>query len=644
MNATRSRHVKALVALLAAVVLFASVNVIADRTLGTTRIDLTDQHLYTLSKGTLDTLAKIDEPIVMRFYLSPRLVDEIPSYGVYAQRVREMLDEYQAAAKGKIKLQVLDPAPFSPTEDRAVAFGLQGVPIDQGGEQVYFGLAATNSTDDQQVIPFFQPERERFLEYDLTKLVHALAFPKKTVVGLMTLLPLEGDLMAAMQGQPMVPYVVIEQLKQLYDVQSVSTETDKIPDDVDVLMIVHPQNLPDKTLYAIDQFVLKGGRAIVFVDPDSQTQQMHPSQLNPPGAPTDSDLEKLFNAWGFRMVPKMVAGDRQSARKVNAGTAQRVVPVDYVAWLTLQKQNMNPSDVVTGDLSQVTVATAGILEPTKDAKTGFTPLLFTSKDSEEIPVEKVTGQPDIETLLRDFKPDGKNLVIAAHVTGPAATAFPDGPPKEPEKKDAPAAKPGDKPQPAPPPQIKESAQPINVIAVADTDILEDRFWVQVQDFFGQRVEVPVANNGDFVSNAVDMLAGGNDLISLRSRGTAARPFDLVDDIQRAADEKYEATAKGLEDKLKDTEQKIKDLRDQEQHAGVTEAASETQTLDNFRTDMLRTRQQLRQVQLAERVDIDRLKAWLEFFDIGAVPILVGLAAMVVGIIRLERRKRRSPAA
>jgi ABC-type uncharacterized transport system involved in gliding motility auxiliary subunit len=230
------------------------------------------------------------------------------------------------------------------------------------------------------------------------------------------------------------------------------------------------------------------------------------------------------------------------------------------------------------------------------------------------------------------------------VTGPAATAFPDGPPKEPEKKDAPAAKPDDKPKPAPPPQIKESAQAINVIAVADTDILEDRFWVQVQDFFGQKVEVPVANNGDFVGNAVDMLAGGNDLVSLRSRGTAARPFELVDSIQRAADEKYESTAKDLEDKLKDTQAKIKDLSDKEQHAGVTEAAAETQTLDNFRTDMLRTRQQLRQVQLAERVDIDKLKAWLEFFDIGAVPILVGLAALVVGLVRLERRKRRSHAA
>src|SRR5271156_3818710 len=230
MNATRSRRLKAFVALAAALILFLSVNVIADKTLGTTRIDLTQQRLYTLSKGTLDTLAKLDEPIVMRFYLSPRLVDEIPSYGVYAQRVREMLEEYQAASKGKIDLQVLDPQPFSPLEDRAVAFGLQGVPLDQGGEQVYFGLAATNSTDDQQVIPFFQPERERFLEYDLTKLVHALAFPKKTVVGLITPLPLEGDLMAAMQGQPMVPYVVIEQLKQLYDVHSLSTELDSVPD------------------------------------------------------------------------------------------------------------------------------------------------------------------------------------------------------------------------------------------------------------------------------------------------------------------------------------------------------------------------------------------------------------------------------
>ncbi|HXQ51334.1 MAG TPA: Gldg family protein [Stellaceae bacterium] len=643
MYSALSRRTRAVVALVSAAILFIAVNVIADKTLRTTRIDLTQQHLYTLSPGTLNTLKAIGEPIVLRFYYSPRLGDEIPSYGVYAQRVREMLEEYRAEARGKIELQMLNPEPFSPTEDRAVAFRLQGVPLDQGGEQVYFGLAATNSTDDQQVVPFFQPERERFLEYDLTKLIHALAFPKKPVVGLMTALPLEGDLMAAMQGRPMVPYVVIGQLKQLYDVHSVSTDIDKVPDDVDVLMIAHPQHLADKTLYAIDQFVLKGGKALVFVDPDSQTQQMHPSQLNPPGMPTDSELDKLFAAWGVHMLPKMVAGDLASARKVNAGTGDRVVPVDYVAWLALTKANLSPDDPVTGDLSQITMATPGIIEPAPDAKTNFVPLIATSVNSEAIPVEKVTGTPDVEALLRDFKPGGKRLVLAAHVTGPADTAFPDGPPKE-EKKDeakgdAAAPKPEDKPKEAPAPQIKTAAQPINVIVVADTDILEDRFWVQVQDFFGQRVEVPVANNGDFVTNAVDVLAGGNDLISLRSRGTSARPFELVDTIQRTADDKYQATTKTLEDKLKETEGKIKELRDQTSHAAVAQSVSEEETLENFRTEMLRTRQQLRQVQLAEREDINRLKAWLEFFDIGAIPILVAFAAMVIGAVRLGRRKR-----
>lgn len=654
MSPAFSRRARALVALIAAAILFVAVNVIADKTLRTTRIDLTDQHLYTLSKGTLDTLAKIDEPIVLRFYYSPRLGTEIPSYGVYAQRVREMLEEYQADSRGKLELQILNPEPFSATEDRAVAFGLQGVPVDQGGEQVYFGLAATNSTDDQQTIPFFQPERERFLEYDVTKLIHGLAFPKKPVVGLMTGLPLEGDLMAAMQGRPMVPYVVIGQLQQLYDVHSLSTEIDAVPSDVDVLMLVHPQHLSDKTQYAIDQYVLKGGKALVFVDPDSETQQMHPSQLNPPGMPLDSDLDRLFAAWGLHMVPKMVAGDEHAARRVNAGTGDRVIPVDYVAWLTLKKPNFNPDDLTTADLSQITMATAGILEPTKDAKTTFTPLISTSADSEEIPVEKVQSTPDVEALLRDFKSGGKPLTLAARVTGPADTAFPDGPPKD-EKKDqakdpkdqakpadAPAEKPADKPADKPvPPQLKTAAQPITVIVVADTDILEDRFWVEVQDFFGQRVEVPVANNGDFVTNAVDMLAGGNDLISLRSRGTSARPFELVDSIQLAADDKYQATAKDLEDKLKDSQQKIKDLRDQAGKGGIAQAASEEQTLESFRTDMIRTRQQLRQVQLAERQDIDRLKAWLEFFDIGAIPILVGMAAIVIGLVRLERRKRRA---
>ncbi len=648
-----SRHAAAYIGLAAAAVLFVAVNVIADRTLGTTRIDLTQGKLYTLSPGTKSTLAKIGEPLVLRFYYSKKLGDEIPSYGVYAQRVREMLQEYAAAAKGKIELQELDPQPFSTIEDRAVSFGLQGVPLDQGGEQVYFGLAATNSTDDQQIVPFFQPERERLLEYDLTKLIHSLAFPKKPVVGLITSLPLEGDIMAAMQGQPMVPYAVIDQIKPLYDIKDLSTDLDTVPDDVDVLMVAHPQHLPDKTLYAIDQYVLKGGKALVFVDPNSETQQMHPSQLNPPGMPLDSNLDKLFAAWGVAMEPKMVAGDRRAARRVNAGTAQRVVAMDYVAWLTLDQTNLNHDDLITTDLTHINLASAGILDPVKDAKTSFTPLISTSTNSMPIPVEKIQGMPDVGGLLTNFKPDDKKLVLAAHVTGPADTAFPGGPPKEEkkddkakdEKKDAPAKDAAAKDAPPPAPEIKTAAKPINVVLVGDTDILEDRFWVQSQDFFGQTVTIPVANNGDFVANAIDVLAGGDDLISLRSRGTSARPFELVNDIQRAADSRYQATEKDLETKLKDTQDKIKALGgDQGGRAGVAQAAEQAKTVDTFRADMIAIRQQLRQVQLALRQDIDRLQAWTEFFDIAFVPILVGLLAIAIGILRMRRRARRASAA
>ena len=646
-----SRRNAAIIGLVCAAILFVAVNVIANRTLGTTRIDLTQGKLFTLSPGTRATLSKIDEPLVLRFYYSKKLGDEIPSYGVYAQRVREMLEEYAADANGKIELQELDPQPFSAIEDRAVAFGLQGVPLDQGGEQIYFGLAATNSTDDLQIIPFFQPERERFLEYDLTKLIHSLAFPKKPEIGLITDLPLEGDMMAAMQGQPMVPYAVIDQLKPLYDIKDLSSELDSIPPDVDVLMIAHPQHLSDKTLYAVDQFVMGGGKALVFVDPNSETQQMHPSQLNPPGMPLDSDLPKLFASWGLQMEPKVVAGDRQSARRVNAGTAQHVEAMDYVAWLSLDQTDLNHTSPITADLTHLNLASAGILDPTKDAKTTFTPLVSTSTDSMAVPVERIQGNggvPDVGGLLRDFKPDDKRLVLAAQVTGPANTAFPDGPPKDDKAKDAnadksatPAAAPATPAAPAGPPQIKTATKPINVIVVADTDILEDRFWEQSQDFFGQSVVIPVANNGDFVSNAIDTLAGGDDLISLRSRGTSARPFTLVDNIQRSADAQYQATEKDLETKLKDTQDKIKQLRDQGGRPGVAVATEQEQTIDSFRNDMLSIRQQLRQVQLALRVDINRLQATTEFFDIAFVPILVGLIALVIGGVRLSRRKRQA---
>jgi ABC-type uncharacterized transport system involved in gliding motility auxiliary subunit len=659
-----ARRSAAALALLCAVILLVGINVIADRLLRGDRIDLTDQKLFTLASGSRSTLAKIDEPLTIRFYFSKRLGDEIPSYGLYAQRVREMLQEYTALARGKIRLEELNPAPFSDVEDRAVAFGLQGVPIDQGGEQVYFGLAATNSTDDQQVIPFFQPERERFLEYDLTKLVRNLAFPKKTVVGLITSLPLEGDMMAMMQGMPTQPVVILEQLRQLYDVRTMGGDIEKIGDDVDVLFIAHPQNMSEKTQFAVDQFVLKGGKALVFVDPQAESQAARPSRFNPPGSPADSNLDKLFAAWGVEMLPKTIAGDAATARRVNAGTSLRVQPASYLAWMTLKKANFNANDPITAELSSVNVGSAGILQPRDGAKTKLEPLITTTPGfSGKIAVEKVQGpMPDIQGILRDFKRELQPLIIAARVTGDAETAFPDGPPKPPakegeEKKDE--AKPDeektsdaksdeakkdepkkDEKKPEETSWLKKSAQPINVIVVSDTDLLDDRFWVQAQDFFGQRVIVPSANNGDFVANAVEALAGGNELISLRSRGTAARPFEVVQNIQKNAEERYSAEERDLQEKLKATQGKIKDLRSKDSQGGIQLTADQTKALEDFQADMLSTRQQLRKVQLEMRQDIDRLKWRLQFVDIALVPIVVAIVAIALGVVRLQRRKRR----
>jgi ABC-type uncharacterized transport system involved in gliding motility auxiliary subunit len=635
-NFFASRPRVAAAALILIAVILVSVNILAAQFPGA-RLDLTQGRLYTLSSGTRRTLAKIDEPITLRFYYSTELGDRLPPYGVYAERVRELLEQYAAAAHGKLRLEIYHPQPFSRVEDQAVAFGLQGVPLDQQGDQVYFGLAGTNSTDDRQVIPFFSPQRERFLEYDLTKLVHNLVFPKKPVVGLITALPLQGDVMAMMSGQPSRPMAIVSEIEQLDKLKPLPADLAQIPAGIDVLMIVHPQKLPPKTLYAIDQFVLKGGRALVFVDPYSELEAALRNRPDMPGGPTGSDLEPLFKSWGIRLLPRLVAGDRRDAERVNVPVAGRgEETLDYVAWLGLGPDNLNRKDPITADLHHLTLASAGILEKRKGATTTVEPLVTTSPDSMEIPVGKVEGLPDVAGLLDDFKPSGHRYILAARVTGNVETAYPKGPP--PEK----PVKPGAAKTPPPAPGLQRSARPINVVVVADSDLLADRFWVRSQNFFGRQVLVPVADNGDFVLNALGVLAGGDDLIGLRTRGTSARPFVLVDRIRRAADERYSAEERRLQQKLKLTEAKLQNITaGQAANAAVTLSPAQTRAIAQFRADMLQTRRQLRAVQRALRSNIARLKGMLEFFDIALVPLLVAAVAIVLGIVRLKRRRRRA---
>jgi ABC-type uncharacterized transport system involved in gliding motility auxiliary subunit len=635
-RAYRSRSARSGIALVCIALMVIAVNILARRYLPL-RFDLTAEGLYTLSPATKRTLARIDEPITLRFYYSQKLGENAPAYGIYAQRVRELLDQYVAAAHGRLRLETYDPLSFSPAEDRAVAFGLQGVRLNDEGDQVYFGLAGTNSTDDRQVIPFFSPDRERLLEYDLTRLIHQLAFPKRTKVDLISGLPLDGNPMARLTGGPSQPSAVLTQLRQLYDVDSLATSVDAIPAGTDVLLLVHPHNLPAKTLYAIDQYVLRGGKALVFVDPVSEVSG------HEGGAARSSDLPRLFKAWGIKMLPGVVAGDRRDARRVLMPNSDgREEPMDYVAWMSLKPGELNRADPITANLKQLTVASAGILEPLKGAGTKFVPLISTSPDSTKIAAGKITDLPDVGALLTGFKPDNRRYTLAARITGPIETAFPDGPPpekgktangKETTSKD-------NKPQAAPP-LLRKSTAPANLVVVADTDMLNNRFWAQTENFFGKEVIVPLANNGDFVANAIEVLAGGQDLVGLRSRGTSARPFEVVERLQRDADARYAAEQQTLQQKLKETQAKLHSLTSGERAgADAKLSPAEAKAVDQFRADLLSTRGQLRAVQAKLRQSIRQLKTVLEFADIALVPILVAVAALVLGAWRSRRWRRR----
>ncbi|MBL8671153.1 MAG: GldG family protein [Alphaproteobacteria bacterium] len=641
--------------LAAAAVLFVAVNVAVNGGLKGARLDLTADRLYSLTDGTRQVLQKIDEPVTLRFYYSDRLGREVPSYATFAARVRSLLEEYRAIARGKLKLEILNPEPFSDEEDRAVAAGLQGVPVDQSGETVYFGLVGTNSVDGREVIPFFQPEREAFLEYDLTKLVNALANPQKPVVGILSTLPVQGGPMGMGMpfGRPQMsePWFAFSQLEQFFETRTIAPSAAEVPAEVKVLVVVHPKGLSDQALYAIDQFVMRGGRLIVLVDPNSEAEQFAGAgpMGAPPGAETASTLDKLFDAWGVAFDKTKVVVDRNMARRVSTGQAAGSGPqaVDYVAWIEARAPNLDRGDVLTSELSRLNFATAGALgvsDKGKAAGLAMAPLVVTTPTASTMPSDKFGASVDPLKILNEYKAGLSAQVLAARYSGPLASAFPDGAPKAPEKeKKDDAAAPKEEPKAAPQPHKAKSDGPANLIVFADVDWLQDRFWVRLQSFFGQNVAVPTAQNGDLLINAVDNMAGSSALIGLRSRGVSSRPFLVIESLQREAESQFRATEQSLKEKLKDAEKKLADLRKGDEGKSVIVTPEQQKAIEGFRGEMVGIRQQLRDVQRALRTDIERLQAGVRWLNIALVPALVAAAAVLVFMMRTRRRRRAAAA-
>jgi ABC-type uncharacterized transport system involved in gliding motility auxiliary subunit len=601
--------------------LFVAVMLLVNVAFRGARADLTQNHLYTLSDGTRNILKSIDEPLDLTLFFSDKGSEDVPQLRTYFTTVHEMLQEMASRSGGKLRLSVVDPLPFSEDEDRATSLGLQSVPVSAAGDKVFLGLAGTNSTNGHAAIPFLDPGKEAFLEYDIAKLIHELETPKKPVIGLRSGLPIAAGFDPQTQRMRQ-PWAVYSQWSQLFDMKPVDAATLKAVDkDMDVLIVVHPKHLADDALYAIDQFVLRGGHLLVFVDPSAELDDSGADPNNPMAAmmaDKSSDLAKLFKAWGVEYDPHKVVIDR--ARGLPISLSEGSAPVRHPGILGLTAADLNHDDVLTANLDTINVSTAGSFDLAKDAKDEkLVPLLQTTSEAMSVPSDRLRMLGDPSSLLQGYKAAGSPFVIAARLSGKFKSAFP-------ERTDAGA--------------LKESKDANGqIVLVADTDLLSDRMWVQMRAFLGQQIMNPFANNGDFAVNALDNMAGSSDLISIRGRATSQRPFTTVEAIKRNADERFRAKEQDLQRELSDTERKLTELQSaKSQEQAQILSPEQKAELDKFMTRKLEIRKELRQVRRQLDAEIESLGTRLKIINIVLVPLLVTFAALGFAWWRRQRRR------
>jgi len=577
--------------------------------------DLTDNRVHTLSDGTLKIIESINKPITLKLYYSETASRDLPQFRVYSQRVRELLEGISKKSKGKIIFRQIDPEPFSEAEEAAAGSGLQGIPLGNSGESVYFGLIGENSAGKTMLMPFIDPGKEAFLEYDLAKLLAGLNAEKPPVLAMMSSL-LTGPSVNALTGQPSMGWVVDRKLAESYEVRRLPLDAAAIDADVDVLMLIHPKNIPDPTLYAIDQFVLRGGHLLVYVDPNAESDSIN--AYLPDGTPTTSasDLGPLFKAWGLEYDPRMVVLDSQNALQV--GEANEV-PQYHLEVLGLSKDYLNNKDMVTADLEKLNFSSAGSISATEQSPLKLEALVQSSTSSQLVDarIVKTAGNPP-ELLRKNFKPSGEAYVLAARFTGTLKSAF--------AEKSAPN-------------QIMKSIKPAQIIIVADSDLLADRMWVVEQNILGSPVFDEISNNGDFAINLVDSLAGDPNLISLRTRTVSSRPFERIEKIQRSAELRYHDRQSQLQSDMEALNQKLSQIQGNNSASNITPlTAAQKAEIAKYQKQKNAIRSELRQVQRQLNTDIEDLLSRLKLINILLVPGLVVILAFAAGFRRMLRRR------
>ncbi|MEG9861832.1 MAG: Gldg family protein [Parvularculales bacterium] len=617
------RTALSIVALVFLAVLFLTVNVLANATLRGVRLDLTESRLFTLSEGTIEILTHLDEPVSLTLYFSEKQATGYPSLHAWGLQVRDMLEEMALVSNGKLQLEIVDPDPFGPREDEAISYGLRGTPTIENNV-IWLGLTGTNLLDNVEIIPFFSEERARWLEYDLTRLLVNLTRPEKPVLGIVTNLPLDtgaGGLPAALRGNAQ-PFLIYEELIDRFQIEFLEQDFSTVPPSIDVLMLAHPKPLSDKTLYAIDQFALGGGRIAVFVDPHSEVSLTAGPDGKPiQGYTESSDLPKLLYHWGVIFEGSEVATDRQRAMEVATGSSARQHISDYILWLSLTDGNMAQNDPVTADINRLNLGIAGHLRPRPESSTRYSPLVFTTKDSMVMDVNTVKQGLRPESLLSRFTPSGEALVLAARLEGALTSAFPEGLPES----DMSAHR-------------EYTLSDANIIIVADSDLFDDRFWAESPRFPGDRLVVPFADNARFVLGVLENLAGAQELLSLRGRNDAARPFVLFDQLRRQAGQRLIEQEQTLQERVDQLSQQLAQLERQIAQ-GSTTNNDEWTSIDHLQEELASSRRALRMTRHSLNLNIERWSNMLRFANIVLIPLgllLITLLGTLVG------RMRQSP--
>ncbi|WP_158886129.1 Gldg family protein [Rhodanobacter sp. L36] len=622
-----SRRIVLYALLVLLVLVFLPLVVASSRWTHAPRIDLTTDQLYTLTPGTTQIVDSLQRPLRLTLYFSDHATRDLPQLRSYEQRVREMLQEIVARSRGHVRLQIIDPVPYSDDEASAEGNGLTPASGGSNGERVFFGLAggAMSSLVDSDpgderapektlAIPFFDPSREAFLEYDVAKLLYELNQTNKPAIGVISSLQVDGNSVLGEQ-----PWTVMQQLGQLFDIRKIDQATlSHIDDSIKVLLLIHPRALTDNAQYAIDQYVLRGGRLVVFVDPDAELDNTPYDAASGPVPDHSSDLPRLFAAWGVAYDPHKVVLDRALSLPIELSGNS----LNHPAVLGLGTQELNRDDVVTASLQRINISTAGYFDLTPNAHTRLFPLLQSSTEAEVVPAERVmSSSNDPTALLQGYKADNAHYVLAARLRGPFVSAF-----------DERAKEPG---------HLAESVPNAEVILLADTDLLSDRMWVEPQSVFGQTMMQPFASNGDFVANLADNLSGSSALLSIRGRSTSQRPFTRVDALRNVADQKFHQKEQELEQQLAETRRRLDELQPVKGSQANTASVEQRHEIEQFRQRQLAINKELRDVQHQLNGEIDALGFRIKFINIVLVPALVILLGLIYGWRRSRRSRQRT---